>query len=142
MLSKPISAPSLRAGPVVAETPVRGRGAVVAIDLKLVGDLRSPTTVHVDGWVQGEIISPRVTVSEHGYVEGVIIADMVEIRGVVTGRIEAMEVAIAGTADVEATIFHHHISIERGARVEGRRPWRPRSGLIERRPWWPEQAAP
>ena len=137
MVSKPITAASFRADPDVAGRPDRGKGAVVAIDLKLVGDLRSPTAVHVDGWVRGEIISPRVTVGEHGYVEGAIIADTAEVHGVVSGRIEAMDVTISRTADVDATIFHHHISIEKGAQVKGRKPWRPRSGLIQRRPWWP-----
>ncbi len=108
------------------------QNTVIAADMKIVGELESDGHVHIDGTVEGDIYANFVTVGETAHVEGVIIAEEVQIAGSVEGRIEAPVVFIEATARVVGSIFHTEIEIEKGALIEGRRPWRPKVYLAER----------
>lgn len=80
----------------------------------------------VNGRVFGDISANGVVVGEGALVEGAIVADLVTIHGSVGGPVKAPVVSIGKTAKVVGTITHHTLSIEPGAVVEGRAPWRPR----------------
>ena len=71
---------------------------------------------------------------EGGRVDGFISADAVHIAGTVTGRIEAITVTIAKSATVIGAIIHNSLEIEKGATLDGPRPWRPMSFMAELRP--------
>ena len=105
---------------------------VIAADMKVVGALESDGHIHIDGTIEGDVYANFVTVGETAHVEGVIIAEEVQIAGSVDGRIEAPVVFIEATARVVGSVFHTEIDIEEGALVEGRRPWRPKPYLEER----------
>ena len=97
----------------------------IGADLKVVGSLRSAGDIRVDGTVEGEIHGRELTVGEGGRIQGSIFAQVARISGSVNGRVEAISVSIAGTAKVKGDIFHHTLSIEKGAVLKGLRPWRP-----------------
>ena len=111
--------------------------SVIGAGLTVAGDLRSVGEIQVFGAVHGEINSRIVIVAAGGHVEGWIYATQAYIMGSVTGRIEAIEVTIAGTATIFGDIYHHILSIDPDAVLDGLRPWRPRPHLAERRPWHP-----
>ncbi len=90
------------------------------------GDLTSQGEIEVHGTVEGTIRSSRVTVGESGLVEGSIFAESVCIHGSVRGPVIATNDAVTKTARVIGSITHNELSIEPGAYMEGRRPWRPR----------------
>ena len=100
------------------ETSVIGEAAVI------VGDLTSEGEIEVQGTVEGNIRSRRVKVGEGGEVHGEIVAEAVDIHGVVEGPVVAAIVSVARTARVIGHITHRELSIEPGAYLEGRRPWR------------------
>lgn len=100
------------------ETAVIGGVAMV------IGDLTGQGEIEVQGRVEGNIRSRKVTVGEGGFVEGEIVAESVCIRGSVKGPVVATSVAVATTARVIGHITHKELSIEPGAYHEGRRPWR------------------
>ena len=119
-------------GPFAFFSRKKRQNTVIAANMKIVGELESDGHVHVDGTVEGDIFANFVTVGETAHVEGVIVAEEVQIAGSVVGRIEAPVVFIESTARIVGSVFHTEIEIEEGALVEGRRPWRPKVYLEER----------
>lgn len=96
-----------------------GRASRVTGILNCGGDLT------VRGTVVGRINAVRVTLSPEGRIEGDIVAHEVRIEGRLTGRVFALHVAVENCADVTGRIFHNTITVARGARIDGRMPWRP-----------------
>ena len=77
--------------------------------------------------VAGRIAALRLVIAAGGLVEGDIIAREVVITGRLLGRVFAPTVAIEDGADIEGRIFHTNVTVARGARFNGRMPWRPLS---------------
>ena len=98
--------------------------SVVGDAATIVGDLTSEGEIEVQGTVEGNIRSRRVSVGEGGQVYGEIVAESVEISGSVEGPVVATNVAVTRTARVIGHITHRELNIEPGAYLEGRRPWR------------------
>ncbi|MFQ5958581.1 MAG: polymer-forming cytoskeletal protein [Alphaproteobacteria bacterium] len=131
-------AQSVQAPPFHAATRYGAAPSVVGADAMLFGDVLGACDLRIEGTVEGNIVAPNVTVGEGAHVEGAIYAETAHVAGTINGRIEAVAVSIAKSAQVYAVIYHNTLSIEFGAHVDGRRPWRPRGAIEERRPWWPE----
>ncbi|MEE8274849.1 MAG: polymer-forming cytoskeletal protein [Alphaproteobacteria bacterium] len=131
-------AQSVQAPPFHAATLYGAAPSVVSADALLHGDVLGACDLRIEGIVEGNVVAPNVTVGEGAHVEGSIYAETAHVAGTVNGRIEAVAVSIAKSAQVYAVIYHNTLSIEFGARVDGRRPWRPRGAIEERRPWWPD----
>lgn len=91
------------------------------------GLLETDGDLHIHGTVLGRINAASVVVGAQGVIEGDIVAHDVRVAGRVTGRIFALNVTVEATADIDGRIFHHTIAVERGARIDGRMPWRPPS---------------
>ena len=99
---------------------------IIHDDLVIVGDLRTDGHIEVNGRIEGTTNSRSVLVREDGWIEGTVLADIAEIRGTVVGAVRATTVIIGSNARVHGSIFHNALTIEPGAQLEGRRPWRPR----------------
>ncbi|HWA92790.1 MAG TPA: polymer-forming cytoskeletal protein [Rhizomicrobium sp.] len=98
-----------------------GAAAIVTGILDTDGELA------VHGSVLGRINAERFVLCERGYVEGDVVARDVHIGGRLNGRVFALNVTLGDTADVSGRIFHNTVTVARGARFEGRMPWRPTS---------------
>ncbi|MDE2074334.1 MAG: polymer-forming cytoskeletal protein [Alphaproteobacteria bacterium] len=112
----------------LARTSRAGNADVVSHlgqSLQVTGLVECEGEVHVLGIVRGRINAVRVVVSADGFVEGDIVAREVRVAGRFDGRIFALNVIVDDGAAVTGRIFHNTISVERGARVDGRTPWRP-----------------
>jgi cytoskeletal protein CcmA (bactofilin family) len=81
--------------------------------------------VFVDGSVLGSINADRFVLGSNGYVEGDVVAREARIGGRLIGRVFAFDVVLDSSADVTGRIFHHTATVEKGAKIEGRMPWRP-----------------
>ncbi len=91
------------------------------------GVLDTEGELQVHGSVVGRINAERLVLCRHGHVEGDIVARDVRIGGRLNGRVFALNVTLDDTADVSGRIFHNTVTVARGARFEGRMPWRPPS---------------
>ena len=109
-----------------ASRPEGDGSSMIGDAATVIGDLISQGEIVVQGTVEGTIRGRRVTVGESGFVEGSIFAESVCIHGSVRGPVIATSVAVTKTARVIGSITHNELSIEPGAYLEGRRPWRPR----------------
>jgi cytoskeletal protein CcmA (bactofilin family) len=103
-----------------ASTPARKITSLIANDLKIEGSITGGAEVQIDGSITGDVRVERVTVGEHGHVEGGVFAEAVEVRGRVSGSITAKQVRLHGAAHVEGDITHEQLSIETGAFFQGR----------------------
>lgn len=110
--TKPETDPAAPKKPTVA--------SLIADGMAIRGDLAAHGDLHLDGAVEGDVTVERLTLGESGQVTGAIRAESVEVRGRVTGSIEARQVRLCATAWVDGDIRHAELSIEPGARFEGR----------------------
>lgn len=106
-----------------AATP--GPAAHLGRALTVRGVLDTDGEVHVAGNVLGQINADRLIVASTGYVEGDVVARDVRILGRFSGRVFAFSVTLDSTADIIGRIFHHIATVAKGARIDGRMPWRP-----------------
>ncbi|MFT6899321.1 MAG: cytoskeletal protein CcmA (bactofilin family) [Paraglaciecola sp.] len=96
-----------------------GTPSIIGGDVVIQGNITSKGLVQLDGKFEGEIRIHSLTVGEKGWVDGLIDAQEVVIKGKVTGVINAIKVTLDKTADVSGDITHHSISIASGAKVHG-----------------------
>jgi len=89
------------------------------------GVLDSEGVVEIHGTFHGRINADCLILGAMGNIEGDIVAREVRIAGRLLGRIFALTVTLEETADVTGRIFHNAVTVARGARFEGRMPWRP-----------------
>jgi len=97
----------------------------VGRSLKVTGLLETEGDLYVHGSVTGRINADRVILGTEGSVEGDVVARDVHIEGRVNGRVFALNVTVESSANVTGRIFHNTVSVARGARIDGRMPWRP-----------------
>lgn len=96
-----------------------GRGVTVRGDLEFDGELT------IRGRVVGRIAARRLVIAADGCFEGDAVARDAVVEGRLDGRIFAPTVEILGTAVIRGRIFHTTVTVGRGARIDGRMPWRP-----------------
>lgn len=93
--------------------------SLLSSDLVINGNLESAGDMQVDGTVEGDIKSQKLTVSASAVVRGSIEAESVVIAGNVTGQIKARHVTLSKSAKVIADVIQERLTIEPGAFFEG-----------------------
>lgn len=109
----------------VAAAPDSRPRSVVGSELAAHGRLEASGELHIHGTVIGEVHAAKVVLCRDGFVEGTIVADEAILEGWLRGRVAAFRVTVEGTAVIEGSVFHHELTMEPGARFDGRTPWRP-----------------
>jgi len=98
-------------------------GAAVSMlgaDTAITGDIRASADLHVDGCVDGDISCNALVQGEGSEINGGVRAESVRIAGLVRGSVAAREVVILRTARIEGDVAYDAITIEQGARLQGR----------------------
>ena len=93
--------------------------SIISADLRIIGNLESEGDIQIDGTVEGDIRSQKLTISETAVVRGAIEVDEVAIAGQLTGQIKARTVMLLRTAKVIADVIQEKLEIEAGAFFEG-----------------------
>jgi len=101
--------------------------SIISADLRITGNLESDGDIQIDGTVDGDIRSGRITVSETAVVKGALEAETVRIAGKVTGQIKARQVTLLKSAKVVADVMQESIKaamtvVRRRARRLGVKP--------------------
>jgi len=89
------------------------------------GVLDSEGELYIQGTVVGRINADRLILQGGGYIEGDVVARDVRIEGRLKGRVFAFNVVLESTANIVGRIFHHTLTVAKGATIDGRMPWRP-----------------
>jgi len=92
---------------------------IIARDLKIEGEITSTGLVEIEGTIKGNINGNSVILREDGFVEGVIVAESLSIRGRFEGTIKAQHLEVSGTANILGTIEYGTLSVEDGACIDG-----------------------
>lgn len=94
--------------------------STLSAGVKYEGNISGAGELQVDGSLKGDIRVVRVVIGEGGAVEGTVHADILEVRGRVSGAIVAKQVKLFATSRVEGDITQEQLSIEQGAWFQGR----------------------
>ena len=97
----------------------RNQLSVLAPDMHVVGNIISEGDIQVDGRLEGDIRSQKLTVGQSAVITGTIYGDQIRIAGTVKGEIVARVVVLTSTAKVTGDIRHDSLSIDAGAFVQG-----------------------
>ena len=121
----PTATPAPAAAPRAPEPsrPAASRSSslsTLSAGVKYEGNISGAGELQVDGSLKGDIRVVRVTIGEGGSVEGTVHADVLEVRGRVSGAIVAKQVKLFATARIEGDITQEQLSIEQGAWFQGR----------------------
>jgi cytoskeletal protein CcmA (bactofilin family) len=94
--------------------------SVLGADIVIGGDLNGATELHVDGTVKGDIKCASLIQGEASEVTGTVVADNARVAGTIKGSITASTLVILKTATIEGDVTYGALTIESGARVDGR----------------------
>lgn len=124
MFFKSLSANAKNAASKNALTPVRTSKksvpSVIAEDVSFLGNIISEGMIDFDGKIDGNIHCQTAIIRPSGIVNGEVIADTVQVYGTVKGLIKAKNVHLYASAVVEGIIMHEAITIQDGARIDGK----------------------
>src|SRR5580704_15264503 len=107
--------------PAFAELATSHLGRALTVRGRLDGD----GELHIHGKVHGRISADSIVLGATCNVIGDIVARQIRVCGRFTGRIFALDVMLDSSAHIEGKVFHHKVSVARGAHIDGRMPWRP-----------------
>jgi cytoskeletal protein CcmA (bactofilin family) len=106
-----------------APLPVSKLGRAIRVN----GELETDGELHIQGSVTGRINAGTLVIAGDGDVEGDVVAREVRVDGRLNGRVFAVNVTLAKSANVTGRVFHNTVTVEQGARIDARMPWRPPS---------------
>ena len=116
----PAATPAPRA-PEPARPATRSSNlSTLAAGVKYEGNISGAGELQVEGNLKGDVRVARVVIGEGGAVEGTVHADVLDVRGRITGAIVAKQVKLYATARVEGDITQEQLSIDQGAWFQGR----------------------
>ena len=89
-------------------------------EVSITGNISASGDIHLDGAVQGDIACASLTIGTSGQLKGNVLAQRATIAGAIEGAVVATELVIEKTARIAGDVSYESISIETGARVDGR----------------------
>lgn len=120
----PLEQPRPAAAPQVQPqqaAPARPKPAsLFSQGLTVRGDIVGDVEVHVDCAVLGDVKVGKLVVGPNARIEGSIVAQAIEVHGLVIGSVTAQAVRLYGTARVDGDITHEQLAMETGAEFQGR----------------------
>jgi cytoskeletal protein CcmA (bactofilin family) len=94
--------------------------SVLGADTAIRGDIAATADLHVDGKVDGDITCAALVQGESSEITGSVSAETARLSGLIRGTITARELVILKTARIEGDVHYDALTIEQGARVDGR----------------------
>ena len=94
--------------------------SVFGTDTTIKGDVSASADLHIDGRVEGDIACAALVQGERSLIQGAVTAQSARLAGTVHGTITASELVILKTAQIRGDLFYDTLTIEQGARVDGR----------------------
>jgi cytoskeletal protein CcmA (bactofilin family) len=105
---------------------------VISRGVTIVGSLFYDGQIQVEGTIDGEVRCSALQITELGAVEGLIVAESVDVRGEANGSIYAEKLILRTACAVEGEVYHHYLVLEDGCLFEGKS--RRHANLVELAP--------
>lgn len=95
---------------------------VLASGIEIIGSIRFQNDMHIDGKIDGEILSEsgKVTIGQMADIKGDINAGEVHVYGHVNGNVKSDRCHLNGNAVIMGDITTGELSMEQGAKLSGR----------------------
>lgn len=94
--------------------------SVFGPDIAITGDVKASADLHIDGRIEGDIVCQSLVQGEGSEIVGAICAQTARLAGVVRGSIDAGSLVILKSARIHGDVSYDALTIEQGAKVEGR----------------------
>ena len=94
--------------------------SVLGADVTVRGNVEATADLHVDGTVEGDITCTSLVQGEKSRIEGAVTADAARLSGTTKGTITVRELVILKSARIEGDVHYETLTIEQGAKVNGR----------------------
>ncbi|MGE3691397.1 MAG: polymer-forming cytoskeletal protein [Novosphingobium sp.] len=94
--------------------------SILGSDTAIKGNIDSASDLHVDGKIEGDIRCATLVQGETSEINGSVFAESAKLAGLIRGTIEAGELTVLKTARIEGDVCYDSLSIEPGAKVDGR----------------------
>jgi cytoskeletal protein CcmA (bactofilin family) len=110
-------------GTKAGETPTRSGGGALSFigdEVTITGNLDAAGDVHVDGTIQGDLTCGQLILGQSGVVKGNITAARATLAGSVEGTVTAGDLVVEKSARLSGDLSYDNVSIETGAKVDGR----------------------
>ncbi|HBK43570.1 MULTISPECIES: polymer-forming cytoskeletal protein [unclassified Polynucleobacter] len=104
----------------VSAPRVPSKPSIISEGFEFVGTITSEGTLNIAGVVKGKITAKSVLVDVEGLVEGELNADLLMVKGKVTGDVKCQDLNVGPRAFVDGTIAYQNIHIQRGGKVAGK----------------------
>lgn len=122
--------------PAPTARPLPGKSAmanatfsVLGADTAIKGDISASVDLHIDGRVEGDIACASLVQGESSEITGNVQAESARLSGLVRGSIRARELVVLKSARIMGDVHYDALTIEQGAKVEGR--FAPRDAAAE-----------
>lgn len=94
--------------------------SIIGSDVSLIGNLSAAGDVLVDGELVGDVNCASFALGPSGRIKGNVTAQRATLAGTVEGTVVATELVIEKSARLLGDVAYESISVETGARVDGR----------------------
>lgn len=94
--------------------------SVLGADVAIKGDIIAAADLHVDGRVEGDIACATLVQGESSEIVGAVKVESARLSGRVRGTISASELVILKSARIDGDVEYDSLTIEAGAKVDGR----------------------
>lgn len=94
--------------------------SVFGADIRIKGDVSASADLHIDGKVEGDVACASLVQGESSEIVGAITAQSARLSGTVRGTITVAELVILKSARIHGDVHYDALTIEQGARVDGR----------------------
>ncbi len=99
------------------ETPAAP--SILSKNLRISGNLETDGDIQIEGIVDGDVKTMKLTIAPAAIVNGAISGDTIRVDGTVNGEITGRVVELGKSAKVTGDIVHEILSIAAGAFVHG-----------------------
>lgn len=97
-----------------------GSFSVIGADVTIVGDLVTGENLQVNGRIDGDVRCGTLHQGASGTIAGNIVAEEARLAGLVDGTVSAGLLILEPSARVTGDVQYETLSIESGAKVDGR----------------------
>lgn len=97
-----------------------GSLSFIGAEVVITGNLNASGDIHLDGTIEGDLSCVSLTQGATGRVKGHITAEKATLAGNVEGTISARDLVLERTAQIVGDLSYENVSIETGAKVDGR----------------------
>lgn len=104
----------------IATPRIPSKPSIISEGFEFVGTITSEGTLNIAGVVKGKVTAKSVLVDVEGLVEGELNADLLMVKGKVTGDVKCQDLNVGPRALVDGTIAYQNIHIQRGGKVAGK----------------------